>query len=194
MLRTHVFSFLLVALTAPPATAATPKVVVFGADWCGPCHAVRNFLTKNGVAFEFLTIDEPENREKFTAVTGDKAGIPLTLIDGEKVRGANFADLKLVLDRKGVKLVTMASMETASGEVYGGFPPSWWEMHFRALRQRLADVEKRVRDIDKVGVDDLERSVVLERMKLDVRIVTESLDQLEIDASRAELPRKYRAY
>ena len=136
MLRTHVFSFLLVALTAPPATAATPKVVVFGADWCGPCHAVRNFLTKNGVAFEFLTIDEPENREKFTAVTGDKAGIPLTLIDGEKVRG----------------------------------------------------------DIDKVGVDDLERSVVLERMKLDVRIVTESLDQLEIDASRAELPRKYRAY
>ena len=72
--------------------------------------------------------------------------------------------------------------------------PMSGEMHFRALRQRLADAQRKAEEIDKVAVDDYERGVVLSRLKLDVKTVSESLDQLEIDASRASLQRKYRAY
>ena len=194
MFQVRIYVFLLVALIALPASAGPPKVVVFGADWCGPCHAVRDFLTRNGVAFDFLNVDDPANREKFAAVTGDRAGIPLTLVDDEKVRGTNYADLRMILDRKGVKLANTPALPATRGEMYGEHPAPWWETQFRALRRRLADAQKRAQDVDKVAVDDYERGVVLPQLKRDVKIINETLDQLEIDASRANLPRKYRAY
>ena len=110
------------------------------------------------------------------------------------MRGASLADLKLILERKGVKLPGGVTTRSPRGEDYGGFPASWWETQFKTLRSRLVDAQTREQDLEKVAVDDYQRGVALPRLKLDVKIISESLDQLETDASRADLPRMYRAY
>src|SRR5947209_3048104 len=79
------------AACAISATAsAAGRVVMYGASWCGPCRTVKAFLTASGVAFQYLDIDQADNRAQFDRVTGDEKGIPLVLVDEEKIRGARL--------------------------------------------------------------------------------------------------------
>ncbi len=49
----------------PPTVAKGKlKVIIYGADWCKPCHLAEAYLKKKGVPFEHKDIDEPENNEE----------------------------------------------------------------------------------------------------------------------------------
>jgi glutaredoxin len=172
---------------------AKPNVTMYGASWCGPCRAVRGFLTRHAVSFDYRDIDNEKNRARFHAVTGRQRGIPLVVIDGEKVRGANLKGLRLILERKGIRLGGVPAPRPGE-DFYGGHPTSWWQAQFAALRQRVADFEKRVAQSDEYAQTNHDREVVLEKMKDDLEILKGALEQLEIDASNVALSRRYRAY
>lgn len=190
-MRSLVAVFALVVL--PSTSHAAPAVEVYGAQWCGPCKVVQRFLRGQAVPFTYVDIDTEAGRRAYAAVSPDGGGIPLVVIAGERIRGANLSLIRSVLQRRG-QLTKPAAPATSEGEQYGGQPAEWWEAEFRALRARVAKMEQRVKHLDAVAVDHYERGEVLERLKQDLRILRASLDQLEIDASRVNLPRKHRAY
>lgn len=183
---------LLLVLLGAPRVHAGNRVVVYGAGWCGPCRAVKSHLKELGVPFDYLDIDEEGNREAFESVTGDRGGIPLTLIDNEKVRGARLNELRLVLERRGVKTNGKAARPTG-GEVYGDHAAAWWQQQFVDLRRRVSDLKQRIERVDREAVFNDEKAV-RPRLEQDLKILQASLDDLEADASRVSLPRKYRAY
>ncbi len=63
-----------------------------------------------------------------------------------------------------------------------------------SARKRVADFEARIEKFDDYAQTNYDRDVVLEKMKDDLELLKGALDQLEIDASRVALPRRYRAY
>jgi mycoredoxin len=184
--------WLLLSGVAVPALAA-PSVTVFGADWCGPCHRVRDYLRANLVAFDFVDVDDDAGHAKFAALAGSKMAIPLTVAGGEQVRGSDFKALAAMLGRQGI-IKTVAVSADEGGESYGGHSAAWWEQQFRELRMRVRAHAERVKQLDRVAVDHHERGEVLPRLQKQLKVVEASLAQLELDASRASLPRKYRAY
>lgn len=71
--------------------ADTPhaKIKVYGAEWCAPCHAVKNYLKSKKVDYEYINVDE--NREAGQAVAA-KTGwmaIPIVQIGDEYILGFN---------------------------------------------------------------------------------------------------------
>lgn len=63
------------------------KVTVFGAEWCGPCHAAKDYFKRKNVAYDYVNVDE--NREAGRAVA-EKTGwtaIPIIQIADEYILG-----------------------------------------------------------------------------------------------------------
>jgi mycoredoxin len=67
-----------------------PKVVVYGADWCGDCHRSTRFLKAHNIDFTYLDIvQQPELADEVVAYNvqaghGPKRRIPIILVD-EKI-------------------------------------------------------------------------------------------------------------
>ncbi len=179
-------------LLAAPLTHAAPTVTVYGAEWCGPCHKVRDYLRLNGVAFDFVDIDQDGNRERFAALAGGNHAIPLTVVGAEKVRGAAYSVLGAALIAQGV--LPSPKAPPPGVEQYGGHSVEWWQQQFQSMRARVRSLSERLAALDKVAVDHHERGVVLPRLRTELSVAEASLNQLELDASRASLPRRYRAY
>lgn len=65
----------------------TKKVVVYSADWCGYCHAVKKYLSEKKIEFTEKNI---EKDPKFAQEAIDKSGqmgIPVVDIDGKIIVG-----------------------------------------------------------------------------------------------------------
>ena len=63
------------------------QVTVYTADWCGFCHAVKQYLDKIGVAYEQKDVDaNPVYAEESVQKSGQR-GIPVIDIDGEIIVG-----------------------------------------------------------------------------------------------------------
>jgi len=77
-----------VAVAAPSSFAGdAPAVVVYGAEWCGPCHAAKDWLRSKGVAFTYRAIDtEPGAHEAYEA-DGGTGAIPFIVIGDAKIVG-----------------------------------------------------------------------------------------------------------
>jgi glutaredoxin len=60
----------------PPAIPkGKVKVIVYGAEWCKPCHLVEAYLKKRGIPVEHKDIDEDPEAKEEMALKLDKAGI-----------------------------------------------------------------------------------------------------------------------
>ncbi len=72
-----------------PATRAqidSERVVVFSADWCGPCKALKSDLQRAGIPYSERDIDrDGEARRAWRSLGG--RGIPVTLVGNEVVHG-----------------------------------------------------------------------------------------------------------
>lgn len=58
-------------------------VVVFGAEWCGFCHRLMDWLRANNVEFEYRNVDLPGIRDQMTARTDGNQTIPVMFVGGE---------------------------------------------------------------------------------------------------------------
>lgn len=176
---------LALALWPHDAEARQPKVTMYGASWCGPCKIVRSYLQRSKVTFEYRDIDQPNHMAAFRREVG-RGGIPVTIIGGREIKGANTPAIAEALGlnppapRKGQKL-------------YGGQPASWWTNQFRALRAQADRVKAEIAKMEssELTLDNVQEAR-LEARRQRLEVIEESLTSLFNDASRFSLPRKYR--
>jgi len=77
----------------PPAMADGKTAIVYGADWCGPCHQAEDYLKKRGLAVTKKDIEEDPNavtemRAKLRAAgLGISSSIPILDVAGTMLIG-----------------------------------------------------------------------------------------------------------
>lgn len=81
------------------------KVIIYGADWCKPCHLAEAYLKKKGVPFEHKDIDDPETNEEMKLKL-DKAGIkthsiPVLDVNGKLLVGFSEPELDKAIEAAG---------------------------------------------------------------------------------------------
>ena len=47
----------------------TPKITIYGTNWCGDCIRTRRFLDGHGISYEFINIDHDKDGENFVKTT-----------------------------------------------------------------------------------------------------------------------------
>jgi glutaredoxin len=89
----------------PPAANGKLKVIIYGADWCKPCHLAEAYLKKKGIPFEHKDIDEPENNEEMR-IKLQEAGIkshsiPVLDVGGKLLIGFSESELDKAISAAG---------------------------------------------------------------------------------------------
>jgi len=64
-----------------------PEIILYSAELCGDCQALKAFFDANGVVYETRDIRKnPEHGRELEEKTG-KLGVPYLIVDGEWKRG-----------------------------------------------------------------------------------------------------------
>lgn len=84
-------------------SASAISAIVYGADWCKPCHDAERYLKSLGVAVTKKNIEESraaqaEMREKLSKVNRTGAGIPVIDVMGKIFVGYSPGPLKQAVD------------------------------------------------------------------------------------------------
>jgi glutaredoxin len=93
----------------PPDAEKLPRVLVYGAEWCGPCHKLQSWLRDHEVSFGYVDI-ERNSAGKARLATLKKEQhlsgtvIPVTEIDGALLQGFNETKLTAALDAHHISL------------------------------------------------------------------------------------------
>jgi glutaredoxin len=90
------------ALAAPDSPTAV-SAIVYGADWCGPCHEAERYLKSLGVAVTKKNIEQSraaqaEMHEKLNRVHRTGSGIPVIDVMGKIFVGYSPGPLKQAVD------------------------------------------------------------------------------------------------
>lgn len=83
----------------PPASKSAAYAIVYGAEWCGPCHQAKSFLERRGVAVTFYDIEkEPkravEMKRKLREANRSGGNIPVIDVGGKLFVGFNPRSLE----------------------------------------------------------------------------------------------------
>lgn len=64
-----------------------PEIIIYGAEWCGPCHVAKGYLKQLGYTYTYRNIDEDPaaGLESFNK-SGERA-IPVLDIGGKIIIG-----------------------------------------------------------------------------------------------------------
>jgi glutaredoxin 3 len=81
----------------------TVSVVVYGAEWCPPCHTTKDYLKSKKVEYEYVNIDDNPDKGREISVKTGWSAIPIIQIGDKYILGfdrpkidAALAELKLV--------------------------------------------------------------------------------------------------
>ena len=176
-------------LAAPLVADAAPSVEMFGASWCGPCRYVRSVLDQNGIAYRYYDVDTPSGRAAYQAARGSTRGIPLLVVGGRTIVGANLQALSDALGNE--RLTAQAKASQSQSGSYGGRSAGWWQAQFRGLIAYKKRLDGQIDRLAAVAADNIEKEQ-LEALKKRARMVEASINSLDNDASKVALPRKYR--
>lgn len=81
------------------------KVIIYGAEWCKPCHMAENYLKSKGVPFEHKDIEDPETKEEMQLKlqeAGIKSdSIPVLDVNGKLLVGFSESELDKALAAAG---------------------------------------------------------------------------------------------
>ena len=88
---------------APPEASTAISAIVYGADWCKPCHDAERYLKSLGVSVTKKNIEESraaqaEMQEKLSRVHRTGAGIPVIDVMGKIFVGYSPGPLKQAVD------------------------------------------------------------------------------------------------
>lgn len=78
------------------------KVTVYSADWCGFCHAVKQYLTKTGVSYNEKDIEENPTFAQEAVEKSGQMGIPVIDINGEIIVGFDRPKIDDALKAKNI--------------------------------------------------------------------------------------------
>lgn len=81
---------------------ATSKVTVYSADWCGFCHAVKQYLTKIGVSYTEKDVESDPTLAQEAVEKSGQMGIPVIDIDGEIIVGFDRPKIDQTLKAKNI--------------------------------------------------------------------------------------------
>jgi glutaredoxin len=77
---------------------SAPQITIYSTSWCNPCKMAKAHLKKRGVAFREIDVEKsPEGAREFQKLGG--GGVPLIVINGEKIRGFDAQRIDALLDR-----------------------------------------------------------------------------------------------
>ena len=62
-------------------------VTVYGAEWCPPCHAAKAYLKSRNVSYEYINIDEQQEKGREVAMQTGWSAIPIIKIGSEYMLG-----------------------------------------------------------------------------------------------------------
>jgi glutaredoxin len=87
-----------------PAPAAKKAVIIYGADWCRPCHDAADYLKAQGITVIMKDIEktpsaQAEMRQKLVRAGRSGASIPVIDVGGEILVGFDRASLDRALRR-----------------------------------------------------------------------------------------------
>jgi glutaredoxin len=74
----------------PAATTAASSIVLYSAKWCGYCRQAKAYLTAKGVHYQEFDVDTRIGMAAY-AQAGGRKGIPLLLVEGQRVQGFSRA-------------------------------------------------------------------------------------------------------
>lgn len=74
----------------------SPKIVMYGADWCGYCRKLRNEFNDNNVDFIEIDVDRHPSKERIMR-TMEISGYPATWVGYTRVNGSNLRAVNKVL-------------------------------------------------------------------------------------------------
>jgi glutaredoxin 3 len=63
------------------------KITLYSKNLCGYCTMAKAWLNKNDIQFEEISIEEPQEREKFMRDYPQLRQMPQIFIDGENIGG-----------------------------------------------------------------------------------------------------------
>ena len=73
------------------------SVLIYTTPTCGYCHQVKNYLSQRGVSYVERDLSrEPGAAQEVMRLTGQQ-GVPVTVIDGQAVLGANMPRIDQLL-------------------------------------------------------------------------------------------------
>ena len=99
----------------PTRTTVGKQVKLYATSWCGHCRVVRKHLAMRGVEYEEHDVEKSIAAHAAWRAT-DSRGVPVTVIGGTVVRGANLAKLDQALRDAGHTLRESGPAAAPSGE------------------------------------------------------------------------------
>lgn len=58
-------------------TKQDTKVIIYGAEWCPPCHLAKDYLKSKGVAYEYRNVEEDQKWGKEAVEKSGQFAIPV---------------------------------------------------------------------------------------------------------------------
>lgn len=80
------------------SAASQDDVVLFSAVWCGYCKHAKNYLASKRVVYREFDIDTKQGLAAY-AQAGGRSGVPLLVVNGQRVSGFSSAAYDAVLPK-----------------------------------------------------------------------------------------------
>lgn len=87
------------------------KIQMYGAEWCSYCRALKQKLDQREVDYDYIDVDQPENRTEMNNRTDGNETIPVLFVDESYKVNPSDAELDELLQDVKTKGVTMANKE-----------------------------------------------------------------------------------
>jgi Glutaredoxin and related proteins len=76
------------------------KIIVYSADWCAFCHAVKDYLDKKGVKYTEKNVEKDPAAGLEAVDKSGQRGIPVIDVDGTIILGFDRPAIDLTLKDK----------------------------------------------------------------------------------------------
>lgn len=78
------------------------KIIIYGAEWCPPCHETKHYLDHLGIKYEYRNVDENQSWGQEAVKKSGQFAIPIIDIDGDIIVGFNRPKIDEALKKAGL--------------------------------------------------------------------------------------------